>query len=60
MVLSVRELDKLANLWDNHRSGCSHRGDAEIRLFPGGGIGTVVVVICGCGRKLDVTDYASW
>jgi len=60
MNLRPRELDKLAHLWEYHRFDCANRGDAKIELRSGGGIGTVVVVICGCGKEFDVTDYHSW
>ena len=60
MLLQAREMDKLANLWDFHRHSCTNHNDAEIEYLPGGGIGTVVMVTCGCGKQLDVTDYHSW
>ena len=60
MNLGPREMDKLVYLWEFHRCTCNHQGDACIELRSGGGIGTVVVVICGCGKEIDVTDYNSW
>jgi len=61
MQISMREMDKLSNLWDFHRRDCTNRCmDAKIDYLPGGGIGTVVMVTCGCGKQLDITDYFSW
>jgi hypothetical protein len=54
------EVDKLTHLWEDHRRKCSNRGDARIELRSGGGIGTVTVLICGCGKELNVTDYGAW
>jgi hypothetical protein len=61
--LSPKEMDKLAHLWEFHRNfmaGCKHNGCVKIELLSGGGIGTVVMVTCGCGKEIDVTDYYSW
>ncbi len=63
MRLGPKEMDKLTHLWEFHRSGvggCDHKGDAEIKLLDGCGIGTVVMVVCGCGKEMNVTDYHSW
>jgi hypothetical protein len=58
--LSPKEMDKLANLWEFHRTDCHDRKDMKIEYRPGGGIGTVMMAVCGCGKELDVTDYFSW
>ena len=63
ITISPKEMTKLTHLWEFHRNcldGCKHEGDVNIQLLPGGGIGTVVVATCGCGKKMDVTDYHSW
>jgi hypothetical protein len=58
--LSPKEMDKLVNLWEFHRSDCDHKGDMKIELRSGGGIGTVVMAVCACGKEMDATDYFSW
>ena len=63
MFIDPYEMTKMVNLWDGHRSGaapCTHRGDVKIEYGSGGGIGTRVLVTCGCGKEFDVTDYGSW
>lgn len=60
MTFGPKEMDRISHLWEFHRKDCDHRADAIIEYRSGGGIGTVVVVICGCGKELDVTDYFSW
>jgi hypothetical protein len=60
VILSPEELNNLLILWRFHRTDCDHQGDITITLLPGGGIGTVVMVRCGCNKELDVTDYSSW
>ena len=63
MFIDPYEMTKMVNLWDGHRSGtapCTHRGDVKIEYGDGGGIGTRVLVTCGCGKEFDVTDYGSW
>ena len=60
LTLQPREMDKLAHQWDFHRFDCRNDGDMKIEYRYGGGIGTKVVAICGCGREMDVTDYRSW
>jgi hypothetical protein len=60
ITIGAKEMTKLAWLWDFHRDDCKHDGDMKIELRPGGGIGTAVVAVCGCGKELDVTDYYSW
>ena len=60
VLLSPKEMDKLAHLWEFHRLDCHHLGDMKIEMLSGGGIGTVVMAKCGCGREIDVTDYLSW
>lgn len=60
VVLSPKEMDKLANLWEFHRFECHHRGDMKIEHSSGGGIGTVTTATCGCGKQMNVTDYLSW
>lgn len=60
VTLSPKEMDKLVHLWEFHRQNCDSKADAKIELRPGGGIGTVVMGVCGCGRELNVTDYLSW
>lgn len=60
LTMNSKEMDKLVNLWEFHRKDCNHQGDVKIELRSGGGIGTVTIVICGCKKELDVTDYFSW
>jgi hypothetical protein len=60
VTLSPKEMDKLANIWEYHRQACTNKADMTIELQPGGGIGTVVMATCGCGKKMNVTDYLSW
>jgi hypothetical protein len=60
VVLDISELEKAITLWNFHRTDCDHKGCVKIQHRSGGGIGTVTVVICGCGKELDVTDYSSW
>lgn len=60
MMLGIREMDKLAHLWEFHRSDCHHLADVKLELLSGGGIGTRVQATCGCGKQMDVTDYSSW
>jgi len=62
MLLNTEEMDKLAHLWEFHRRGvgkCVDPKDIKIELRSGGGIVTQVMVTCGCGREMDVTDYHS-
>lgn len=62
-VLNPEEMSKLIHLWEFHRlgvAGCKHEGDAKLEYKSGGGIGTVIIVTCGCGKEMDVTDYHSW
>jgi hypothetical protein len=58
--LKPYEITKLANLWEFHRQDCKDQNGALIAYASGGGIGTRVLVTCGCGTELDVTDYSSW
>ena len=60
VVLSANEMDKLAHLWESHRSDCKNDGRMEIALSAASGIGTAVQATCGCGKEMDVTDYYSW
>ena len=60
VVLDPKEMDKLAHLWEFHRSDCHHGGDMKIEMLSGGGIGTKTLATCGCGKEMDVTDYFSW
>ena len=63
VLLGTKEMDKLVHLWEFHRDGCGgceNRKDVKIEQRSGGGIGTVTVFICGCGREVDITDYHSW
>jgi hypothetical protein len=60
ILLSPKEMDKLAWLWEFHRKDCRNHRDIKIEMLPGGGIGTVVQATCGCGTELDATDYYSW
>jgi len=60
MFLDPKELDKLSHIWDFHRSDCKHEGFAKLEQRDGGGIGTATILICGCGREIDITDYLSW
>jgi hypothetical protein len=60
MFFFPKEMDKLVNLWEFHRKDCDHKGAAAIEYRSGGGIGTVTVVICGCKKELDITDYHAW
>lgn len=60
ITLNLKEMDKLAHLWEFHRTDCKHDGDIKLEHLSGGGIGTVTQVTCGCGKQMDVTDYYSW
>jgi len=60
MYISPKEMTKLSHLWEFHRVNCDHKGDVKIELRSGGGIGTRTIVICGCKKEIDVTDYFSW
>lgn len=60
IALLPKEMDKATYLWEFHRKNCNHQGDVRIELSEGGGIGTVVKVLCACGIEMDVTDYFSW
>ena len=65
MVFNIQpeELTKLVNVWEAHRNGtfpCTNRGDAKLEYRSGGGIGTRVFAVCGCGHEFDVTNYHSW
>jgi hypothetical protein len=60
VLLSEKEMDKLAHLWEFHRQDCHDPRDMRIELLDGGGIGTRAVATCGCGKEMDVTDYGSW
>lgn len=63
MFIDPYEMTKMVNLWDGHRNGaapCTHRGDVKIEYGSGGGIGTRVLVTCGCGKEFDVTCYENW
>jgi hypothetical protein len=57
--LYPKEMDKLSRLWEFHKFDCSHQGVVRLE-HRSGGIGTVTVVTCGCGKEMDVTDYGSW
>lgn len=59
-LLSTKEMDKLSHLWEFHRTDCNNSKDVRIEMLPGGGIGTVIMITCGCGKEMDVTDYLSW
>jgi hypothetical protein len=39
---------------------CNDKRDITIAYADGGGIGTRVLVTCGCGVEVDLTDYTSW
>ena len=63
MFIHPYEVTKIAILWQGHRQGtapCANNGDVEIKYACGGGIGTRVLLTCGCGKEFDVTDYESW
>ena len=61
VLLSRKEMDRLANLWEIHRFDCTRpNGDMKIEMLSGGGIGTRIVATCGCSKELDATDYSSW
>ena len=60
VLLSPNEMNELSHLWNFHRFDCHHHGDMKIEMLSGGGIGTVVMATCGCGKEMDVTDYSSW
>lgn len=60
VLLSPKEMDKLAHLWEFHRTDCHNTGDMKVCMLSGGGIGTVIMATCGCGKEMDVTDYHSW
>ena len=32
----------------------------KIEYKSGGGVGSVVIATCGCGKEMNVTDYRSW
>lgn len=60
VTLNPKEMDKLTHLWEFHREDCSDKRDMKIEHSSGGGIGTVTMAVCGCGKEMDVTDYLSW
>ncbi len=60
VTLSPKEMDKLSHVWEFHRAYCTHVGNVKIEHLTGGGIGTVTKATCGCGAKMDVTDYYAW
>jgi hypothetical protein len=60
VALTPKEMDKLSHLWEFHRRDCDNKGGVKIEHRDGGGIGTVTVAICGCGKELNVTDYGCW
>lgn len=60
MNISPREMTKLANAWDQHSLDCSSTRDAKVEFASGGGIGTRLLLTCGCGKVMDCTDYYSW
>ena len=60
LTLTTYEMTKLTDRWWLHRRDCNSTGDARIEYALGGGIGTRVLVTCGCGKEMDVTDYESW
>ena len=60
LLLGPKEMTKLANQWELHRTDCNHQGDMKIEYASGGGIGTRILATCGCGKVMDVTDYHSW
>jgi hypothetical protein len=60
VMLNPKEMDALVDSWKSHRRTCEHQGDAKLEHLSGGGIGTRTQVTCGCGKKIDVTDYSSW
>ena len=59
LILTPKEVDKLATIWNFHRSDCSHQGDLKIELL-GSSIGTNVYATCGCGKEFNITDYDIW
>lgn len=62
--LDDNEIRKL-NEWDNKHQ-CSLKEDSGAiggRLtysFTGTSLGQIVVVKCGCGEEIDLTDYNMW
>ena len=58
--LTTYEMTKISNLWDFHRRECQSELDSTLAYASGGGIGTRVLLTCGCGQEMDVTDYGSW
>jgi hypothetical protein len=60
MTIEPAELDKLATLWQHHRTGCTFEGDARMEQDSSSGIGTNLFLYCGCGEKFDLTNYSSW
>jgi hypothetical protein len=58
-ILDPNEIARFMTLWNFHRTDCKHNGDVVIEQR-GCAIGTAAIVICGCGKELDITDYASW
>ena len=60
LLLTPYEMTKMTNLWESHRRDCQNKADAQIAYASGGGIGTRVLITCGCGKEMDVTDYGSW
>lgn len=60
LKLSPKEMDKLTHIWEFHRADCDNKADAKIETRSGGGIGTKIIAVCGCGKEMDATDYFSW
>jgi len=60
VLLSEEEMDYLAHLWKLHKFDCHDHRNMKIEMLSGGGIGTVIMATCGCGKELDATDYSSW
>jgi hypothetical protein len=59
--LTALEISRSARFVRNHGKVCPKIRDAALEYkFTFAGIGEGVEIICPCGFKKDITDYASW
>jgi hypothetical protein len=65
MKLTTNEMDKMLHLYEHHRRGvfgkqaCGNEQDVTIEQLVNS-IGSIVIIICGCGWRADCTDYLAW
>lgn len=57
--IDSQERRDLARFMQEHRL-CDYVQGLQLRVSTASGIGQGFVVVCGCGRMRDLTNYAAW